>query len=294
MGLGTNVNINLTVSVGPQGNFPVASADPGPASKKARVTKTAKVSRRQRCQGKAGTEGKADPCKDSCGQKSSTRQNSCGVVGLRLHDPHPLPSLPLLQHVPSRRARRGNLSWSARRGGGASGSTAIREDNTYDDPPPPYPGSLTTHADSLNAASSLPPLGLLNGRYQVQCLGPRHLVNEKDDSGVILTINGSALWGSFAIGPLTGVFRLLERPYRSSTRELNVDWRGEDSQGGELNGCGSEGGSFVRFLGADEIDGQFNFYSDMLLFKGRRVDGQGTRSELSAREKRQRWDEYGL
>ncbi|KAK4195923.1 hypothetical protein QBC40DRAFT_268889 [Triangularia verruculosa] len=129
--------------------------------------------------------------------------------------------------------------------------------NHNDDPPPPYPGSPTYLNLSPARSPPLPPLGLLNGRYELQTEDPAF---RSHDSGMILTLDGDALWGSFELGPLTGIWLLETRPYQSSHERLYIQWNGR-----------------------------------MVEFVGRRVSGRGeTRSEVSAFEMRTEWAERGL
>ncbi len=171
-----------------------------------------------------------------------------------------------------------------------------------EDPPPPYPGSPRSwdnSSDGLRTASntgsydddddarsdsSLPPLGLLNGRYEI---------TNFHDSGLILTLDGDALWGSFEIGPLSGILRLDKRPWSSSYRALDeLEWRGEDDEG--ENYYRKNDGSFLRFLGGGDIEGEIEYNGRLLEFRGHRAKGQGTRSEISARAMREEWDgRYG-
>lgn len=137
---------------------------------------------------------------------------------------------------------------------------------------------------------ALPPLGLLNGRYQLRCTGPSEFADRgEEDSGIIFTLDGNALWGSFEIGPLSGILRLDERPWQSSHQPLYFQWRGEDSQGG--GHAETDDGSYLKFLGNGEIAGKIGFYKSMLEFEGYRVSGQETRSEISAFAMRRQWDQ---
>lgn len=117
----------------------------------------------------------------------------------------------------------------------------------YDEPPPPYRGSSahdSYYGDNSYDNNShswddqpLPPLGLLNGRYEVRCAGPADLMaNGAKDSGIIFTLDGNALWGSFELGDVSGILRLDERPWQSSDEPLYFEWRGSS---GRTPGCDS-------------------------------------------------------
>ncbi|KAH6617297.1 hypothetical protein F5144DRAFT_596347 [Chaetomium tenue] len=160
-------------------------------------------------------------------------------------------------------------------------------------PPPPYPGPPSyfddDDGDDGSHSSGLPPLGLLNGRYQLRCTAPHAHADDEHDSGIIFTLDGDALWGSFEIGPLSGILRLDERPWSSSDQPLYFEWRGEDGQGGAHSE--TDDGSYIKFLGNGEVVGQIGFYNTMLEFDGYRVSGSDTRSEVSAFSMRREWDE---
>lgn len=179
---------------------------------------------------------------------------------------------------------------TARRGGASS--LAIY-DNGYDDPPPPYPGSSPYPAPSSQptdlggADVSVRPLGLLNGRYTVRCLAPQSAADFKKDSGLIFTLDGNALWGSFEIGSVAGMLRLEERPRLSSLEWVHFDWRPDDYN---IVEDGLSANSFIRFLGGGKIEGEFTSWSERYHFEGQRISGQETRSEISAFEMREHWD----
>jgi hypothetical protein len=132
-------------------------------------------------------------------------------------------------------------------------------------------------------------LGLLNGRYRLRCTDPHAYADDEDDSAIIFTLDGEALWGSFEIGPLSGILRLDERPWSSSDQPLYFQWRGGDSQGGAHSE--TDDGSYIKFLGDGEIVGKIGFYNRMLEFDGYRVSGSDTRSEVSAFSMRREWEE---
>lgn len=144
--------------------------------------------------------------------------------------------------------------------------------------------------DDRDDEQPLPPLGLLNGRYNIHCTRLPDFVNDRgQDSGIIFTLDGNRLWGSFEIGPVSGILLLDERPWRSSHERLYFRWRGEDEQGGEHDA--DDDGSYVKFLGDGEIAGKIAFYNDLIEFNGYRVSGQETRSEVSAASMRRQWEQ---
>ncbi|KAL2016388.1 hypothetical protein VTK56DRAFT_3810 [Thermocarpiscus australiensis] len=135
----------------------------------------------------------------------------------------------------------------------------------------------------------LPPLGLLNGRYEVRCTGPPPYLENAKDGGIIFTLDGDALWGSFDIFPYTGVLRLDELPWCSSLGPLYFEWRGENLEAGLYSG--TNGGSFLKFLGDGKIVGKIYFCFMFLNFEGERISGPGARSEISAFSMREQWEQ---
>ncbi|KAL1835778.1 hypothetical protein VTJ49DRAFT_6089 [Mycothermus thermophilus] len=179
----------------------------------------------------------------------------------------------------------------------------------HDDPPPPYSefpdnddydNYRSAYGDSYGDDSRhdhepLPPLGLLNGRYNVKCTAPaRFRDGNVGDSILIFTLEGNELWGYFEIGPLRGVLHLDERPWQSSREKFFFDWRAEDHDG--VRHCGTSAAPFeceyVVFLGDGEIAGELRMFHEMIEFEGYRVAGQGTRSEMSVAEMKRKWDEF--
>ncbi|KAK3331911.1 hypothetical protein B0T19DRAFT_88796 [Cercophora scortea] len=345
-GTGNNVNINLSVSIGPQGNLLIGTGGSGPAAKKARATKTvpspateapkaapkAAPKTASKTASKAAPTVKAAPVKKEATlvppkstaaappvprTKQTARRGSSSTAARAVSS---RPAVPAAPPSPPRRiqyARRGGAMAYSGRGrpvilnGGvpeyATSSYGNRDDDDNDDdndddePPPPYPGSPrgyygaddsdNDHRSGFSSqqsrssqppSSQLPPLGLLNGRYDVHC------IDSMPNSHLILTLDGNALWGAFDIGPLSGVLRLDQRPYQSSHSPLYFQWRGRDTQDGEHDE--TDDGSFIKFLGDGRIEGEIGFYRGMITFEGHRVGGQGTRSEISARQMRDDWD----
>lgn len=128
----------------------------------------------------------------------------------------------------------------------------------------------------------LEPLGLLNGRYEIE--------SSSLDSGLILTLDGDSLWGSFDICGISGIFRLPERPWQSSSARLRFNWRGEDDQGNTFRGDDYIGD--ISFLGGGRIRGEIlSDYDGWCDFDGHRTSGQETRSEIGAWSMRRQWDE---
>ncbi|CAM1503575.1 Fc.00g011660.m01.CDS01 [Cosmosporella sp. VM-42] len=169
----------------------------------------------------------------------------------------------------------------------------------YDDSPPAYTefdeGSHSddydeeTYGDSYGEDTALAPLGLLNGRYDVSCpFVTQEWPHYGEDFGIVLTLAGSSLWGSFDLGVIEGVLLLDERPWESSHDLVGFRWRGREGEGQIMYGSRNQG--WIKFLGDGRIEGKFDYHS--IAFKGRRCPGQGTRSEIDARTLQDEWDGY--
>lgn len=128
----------------------------------------------------------------------------------------------------------------------------------------------------------------MNGRYTLDI----HDWNQMD-SGLILTLDGNMLWGSFDIGGFfRSIIRLNQRPYQSLYDMLAFDWCGEnESTGYQRNGDDEPDGSFIRFLGDGRIEGMLGSGEGLLKFDGEQLSGQETRSEISAWNMRRQWVE---
>ncbi|KAH9907316.1 hypothetical protein F4778DRAFT_721371 [Xylariomycetidae sp. FL2044] len=164
-------------------------------------------------------------------------------------------------------------------------------DSEGDDPPPPY----TEYEDDSNPRSSSPvsslrPLGLLNGSYEMQCpyvLGQWSSYDEEDFE-LVLTLSGRELWGRFSLGVVRGVLRFAERPFQSSHEPLDFTWRGEEDNGSIVYGNNNRG--WVRFLGDGRLEGQLDYMR--IDFTADRFPGQGTRSGVEAADMRAEWNGY--
>lgn len=335
MAPGTNVNINLSVSIGPNGNVQMAPAEP--AAKKARATPKAKPTPEAKPTPKpkstpkpkptptakrpATTKPTTAPSTQAAPRTKQTARRGTSSAGVAKaaapsrsapDTPSDKPARAPRTKQTARRSRPFNMASQSRPTAATPpqapqfDATPSQWDSPHDDPPPPYPGSpMHLDGDNYNynnyndqednPPSPLPPLGLLNGRYHLHCTSPPQHADRGSsaDSGVIFTLDGDALWGSFEIGPLSGILRLDERPWTASHRPLYFGWRGEDGQGGEYDEV--DDGSYVKFLGDGVVVGRIGFYDgEMLEFRGCRVGGQGTRSEVGVFEMRRQWDERRL
>ncbi|OTB03384.1 hypothetical protein M426DRAFT_177063 [Hypoxylon sp. CI-4A] len=214
-------------------------------------------------------------------RQGSTRGGGSSSTALTLASPSPP------RFMPIQTARRG--SRSAIRSGPAPSSrrtpgTVITLDDSDDfDEPPPPPYSRSPPRDD-----GLRPLGLLNGRYEVEC---REVTDQwgHDGFSLVLTLDGSQLWGSFDLGIVSGVLRISERPWQSSFGDVEFTWRGRELDGPIIYGNHNAG--FIRFLGDGRVEGGVDFNGG-LEFEGNRFPHQGTRSEIPADEMRMEWNGY--
>ncbi|KAI0973121.1 hypothetical protein F4678DRAFT_427990 [Xylaria arbuscula] len=202
---------------------------------------------------------------------------------------------------------------TARRGGAIAARGRIPSPRNpspgggFDEPPPPY-REYDDYDDSDHSSdsrgysdrdgdsddpdgppppSSLGPLGLLNGRYDIFS----REANDQwgcDDFDLILTISGRQLWGQFDLGVVSGILHFDERPWESSDDRVRFTWRGCERDGPIF--YGNRNGGWIRFLGDGCIEGELDFMG--LDFKGERLSGQGTRSQIDAHSMQREWNEY--
>ncbi|KAI0385360.1 hypothetical protein F5Y04DRAFT_184105 [Hypomontagnella monticulosa] len=191
---------------------------------------------------------------------------------------------------PASRPRTLQTARRARPFSGSSSRVPKHEDSDDDDddddgPPPPY--SQFSSSDPRSDSTSLQPLGLLNGRYNITS----HYVTEQwghINLDLVLTLSGSQLWGRFDLGVMSGVFLLQQRPYVSSYDRLEFTWRGRELDGPIYYGSSNHG--WLRFLGGGRIEGEIDFQG--IEFFGERAPGQGMRSEIDVPTMRAEWNGY--
>ncbi|CAG7558897.1 unnamed protein product [Fusarium equiseti] len=188
-------------------------------------------------------------------------------------------------------ARPPRTKQTARRGGAIAARGRIPvPSGDFDDSPPPY-SEFPDHSDgnSDEDDDELAPLGLLNGDYYfVSSDVTEQWDYNLDDLELTLTLAGNELWGQFNLGVYEGVLRFDERPMRSSHDRLYFTWRGREDQGPVIYGENNEG--WMEFLGNGRINGCIERQS--LFFRARRVEGQGTRSSINARDLQDEYDGY--
>lgn len=185
---------------------------------------------------------------------------------------------------------------TARRGGGIGARgrnpdpSAFDSYSDSDEPPPPYREYDSYDDDDDDPpppSSSLGPLGLLNGRYDIFS---REVNSQWDceDFDLVLTINGNKLWGKFDLGIVSGIMYFEERPWESSNDDVPFIWRGEERDGPVW--YGNNNGGYIRFLGNGRIEGELDYMR--LDFGGTRLSGQSTRSPVDAQSMQYEWNGY--
>jgi hypothetical protein len=133
-------------------------------------------------------------------------------------------------------------------------------------------------------------LGLLNGRYDIDCPGLEDWGYSSANFSLILTLEGESLWGAYDFGMYEGIFLVPHRPYTASEDRFEFNWRGRENGEGETSfGPWNEG--WLEFVGGGRIRGMINCYGEAL-FEGQRVSGDQTRSERDARSMRHEWEGY--
>ncbi|KAL0930118.1 uncharacterized protein CTRU02_214938 [Colletotrichum truncatum] len=138
------------------------------------------------------------------------------------------------------------------------------------------------------AANGFPPLGFINGRYELTFMGGSMGGSECVEAyrWLVCTIEGDRLWVSFDFGMVRGIMRRETRPWRSGREGLLFEWCGEKPDGQTLDDSHR---AALAFVGGGVIEGIVEFGPWTYKFTAQRVSGQTTRSEISAN---QMWDEW--
>ncbi|KAI0853771.1 hypothetical protein F5Y00DRAFT_59658 [Daldinia vernicosa] len=166
------------------------------------------------------------------------------------------------------------------RGGSSNSPSPVKREYSYND------DDDVKYEDS-DDGEDLKPLGLLNGRY---ALTSDFVTSEWGhiNLSLVFTLSGTELWGRFDLGIVSGIMRLPQRPWQSSTEPLNFTWRGQELEGPMMYGDSNRG--WIRFLGGGKVEGELDFMG--ITFEGSRVVGQGTRSEVDISSMRTEWEGY--
>ncbi|XHG09348.1 hypothetical protein AWENTII_012414 [Aspergillus wentii] len=143
-----------------------------------------------------------------------------------------------------------------------------------------------------NLPSSRVTLGLLNGNYKIdsQAFDTRN-------SGMILCLDGSSIWGEFQLGPIEGILFMPNRPYQimyAGEGSCFFEWRARDTEMDHVS-CGS---GEIRFLGNGSVEGSFcgllPFGYEDCEFWGLRTSGKNeTRAARDAWSMRAEYQDLG-
>ncbi|KAI0900959.1 hypothetical protein F4806DRAFT_175913 [Annulohypoxylon nitens] len=130
-------------------------------------------------------------------------------------------------------------------------------------------------------------IGLLNGRYDINITDGMAI--DGIELSLVLTLNGSQLWGSFELGCVRGILNIPQRPYRPSYDPLEFIWRGREDGLGKIS-FGNNHRGRMKFLGDGRIEAEIDDYG--IVFTGRRTSGDNTRSKIDAASMRAKWNSY--
>ena len=172
----------------------------------------------------------------------------------------------------------------------AKPSSKIKQEAKVKKESPAKPSPKIKHEPTagLSRISNSSPLGLINGIYDLNCP-----TVEREwgctDLTIILTLDGTSIWGAYDLGMFSGILSLPHRPWQASDEPLPFTWRGRENGEGEMSfGDGCEGE--VSFLGNGRVEGWIGVYGRCKFEGVRRVEA-GT-NVRSARSMRDEWGGY--
>lgn len=278
----TKVNVNVTVQVSNAGAVQAQAAQP--STKRPKVAKSGSAatptSHKTATAPAAIIKAKKAPATKS--EKTTTVSYSGTPAGKK-----PAAKTPA---QPSRPPRSSDAE--------ASRYLPMNPSRGYGDAPPPYSEVDPGYGPEFQS-SPRQGIGLLNGRYEVDCphLGD-NFPEYRDDFGLIATLDGTKLWLKFDFGPLVGIMKV-DRPYQPDDNEGGtvLFWRGETlaeqqdinidtfSRAGEANR--------LYFLGGGHIRGTIAYDWHVIEFDAYRIPGQSMTSEISPTQARAEWARQG-
>lgn len=180
----------------------------------------------------------------------------------------------------------------------ASAYTTGGPSQGYDDAPPPYFEVDPGHGPAFQY-SPRRGIGLLNGRYEVDCPHMEGNFPEyRNDFGLIATLDGTKLWLKFDLGPLVGIMKV-DRPYEVDEDEQGTMllWRGDctfDEQDIHIDTFGRAGeANRLYFLGGGHIRGTIAYDLHEIDFDAYRIPGQSMTSEITPSQARAEWARRG-
>lgn len=273
----TNVNFNVSVQVTGTGAVQVQAAQP---TKRPKVAKTGSATTSTSKKTAITTKAKKAPV-----TKSENVQPVPKAV--KAADKKATAKKPAQK---SRTQKPGSSQASAYTIGGPSGG--------YDDVPPPYSEVDPGHGPAFQF-SPRRSIGLLNGRYEVDCPHMEGNFPEyMNDFGLIATLDGIKLWLKFDLGPLVGIMKV-DRPYEVDEDEQGtmLFWRGDctfDEQDINIDTFDRAGeANRLYFLGGGHIRGTIAYDLHEIDFDAYRIPGQSMTSEITPSEARAEWARRG-
>lgn len=277
----TNVNFNVSVQVTSTGAVQVQAAQPTKRPKVAKSGQAATPTPKKTATATAPTtKAKKAPT------TKSERANPVAKA-VKAADKKATAKKPAQK---SRPPKSSTVPASAYTIGGPSGG--------YDDAPPPYsevdPGQGPAFQSSPRRG-----IGLLNGRYEVDCPHMEGNFPEYgNDFGLIATLDGTKLWLKFDLGPLVGIMKV-DRPYEVDEDEQGtvLFWRGDctfDEQDINIDNFDRAGEeNRLYFLGGGHIRGTIAYGSHEIEFDAYRIPGQSMTSEITPSQARAEWARRG-
>lgn len=277
----TKVNVNVTIQVSNTGAVQVQTGQPSPKRPKIEKSGPTATPTAKKTATAIATTGKANKSPATESEKAKAA---------------PKPVKPAAKKAAKKAAKSGTTQPSGSLGGDTSGG--------YSDAPPPYSEVDPGHGPGFQS-SPRQGIGLLNGRYKVDCPYMNGNFPEfKDDFGIIATLDGTKLWLKFDFGPLVGIMQV-NRPYEPH-EEDSVDmvfWRGHstaEQRDINIDTCFRAGPvNKLRFLGGGHIRGMISYMAQtpygrrMIEFDAYRIPGQSMTSEISPTQARAEWARRG-
>lgn len=278
----TNVNFSVSVQVTSTGAVQVQAAQP---TKRPKVAKSGQAATKPTLKKTATTTAPTTKAKKAPTTKSE-KVNSVPKA-VKAADKKATAKKPAQK---SRTPKPRNSQASAYTIGGPSGG--------YDDAPPPYSEADPGHGPAFQS-SPRRGIGLLNGRYEVDCPHMEGNFPEyRDDFGLIATLDGTKLWLKFDLGPLVGIMKV-DRPYEVDEDEQGtmVFWRGDctfDEQDINIDTFDRAGeANRLYFLGGGHIRGTIAYDLHEIDFDAYRIPGQSMTSEITPSQARAEWARRG-
>lgn len=278
----TKINVTVTAQASNAGAVQAQTAQP--STKRPKVAKSGSAatstSHKTALVPAARTKAKKAPATKS--EKTTTAPKSVTPAGRK-----PAAKTPARK---SRPPRSSNAEASGYLSGDPSGGYGVA--------PPPYSEVGPGYGPEFQS-SPRRVIGLLNGRYEVDCphLGD-NFPEFGDDFGLIATLDGTKLWLKFDFGPLVGIMKI-DRPYQPDENEGGtvLFWREEslvEQQDMNIDTFSrAEEANRLYFLGGGHIRGTIAYDWHVIEFDANRISGQSMTSEISRTQARAEWARRG-